>query len=209
MQANMIDDLLKSGYLKTPRIIEAFKKVNRADFLPEAIKEAAEINQALPLMQGQTNSQPLVVAFMLEELQPKKDQRVLDIGSGSCWTTALLAEIVGSGGVVVGVEIIEELCHFGQDNLDRLGYKNTEIRCGDWEKEIKEDESFDRIQAACASPFLPAKLKKILKIGGRLVLPIEYNKWGDQSIRTIVKNGPDDFDEMDHPGFVFVPMINQ
>lgn len=204
----MVDDLIKGGYLKTPRIIEAFSKVNRADFLPEEIKDSAEANQALPLMHGQTNSQPLVVAFMLEELQPEKDQRVLDIGSGSGWTTALLAEIVGPKGSVVGVEIVEELCRFGQDNLDRLGYKNIEIRCGDWNTEIKEDESFDRIQAACASPFLPVKLKEILKIGGRLVLPIEYNKWGDQSIRTIIKNTVDDFDEMDHPGFVFVPMTS-
>ena len=91
----LIDNLIQEGWLKTPRIIEAFRKIKRVDFLPENIKNLAELNEALPIGYGQTISQPLVVAFMLEQLQPEIGDKILDVGSGSGWTSALLGEIVG------------------------------------------------------------------------------------------------------------------
>ena len=104
---NLVDDLIKEGWLKTPRIIEAFRVIKRADFIParigyaggvaggpEDIQNLAELNEALPIGYGQTISQPLTVAFMLEQLQPEPGDKILDIGSGSGWTTALLAYIV-------------------------------------------------------------------------------------------------------------------
>src|SRR4030043_2280630 len=87
----LINDLIKEGWLKTPRIIEAFSKIKRVDFLPEDIKDLAEENTALSIGFGQTISQPLVVAFMLELLEPKPGENILDIGAGSGWTAALLA----------------------------------------------------------------------------------------------------------------------
>ena len=89
----LIDNLIAEGWLKTPRIIEAFRKIKRVDFLPEDIKNLAELNEALPIGWGQTISQPLVVAFMIEQLDPQPGDKILDVGSGSGWTTALLAEI--------------------------------------------------------------------------------------------------------------------
>ena len=94
----LIDSLVEQGWLKTPRIIKAFRKIKRIDFLPEDMKDLAELNEALPIGYGQTISQPLVVAFMLELLEPKPGDKILDIGAGSGWTTALLAEIVSQQG---------------------------------------------------------------------------------------------------------------
>ena len=93
----LVDILIQGGWLKTPRIIEAFYKIKRKDFLPEEMKDLAELNEALPIGFGQTISQPLVVAFMLELLQPQEGEKILDIGSGSGWTSALLAHIVSGG----------------------------------------------------------------------------------------------------------------
>jgi protein-L-isoaspartate(D-aspartate) O-methyltransferase len=95
---SLIDNLISSGYLKTPLIIEAFRKVRRVDFLPDEFKYLDEVDEALPIGQGQTISQPAVVAFMLELLEPKPGDNVLDIGSGSNWTTALLAYVVSQKG---------------------------------------------------------------------------------------------------------------
>jgi protein-L-isoaspartate(D-aspartate) O-methyltransferase len=127
---SLVDDLIKTGYLKTPRIIKAFRAVRRADFLspmpdfgdrePLVAQELAELNQALPTAFGQTISQPSVVAFMIELLDPRPGHKVLDIGSGSGWTTALLANIVThgkNGGKVVAIERIPELADFGRSNI--------------------------------------------------------------------------------------------
>lgn len=206
---SLADSLISTGYLKTPRIIEAFKDVDRADFLPEELKDTADANQAIPIGYDQTISQPLVVAFMLEELSPAPGQSVLDIGFGSGWTTALLAKIVGSGGSVVAVEIIEGLYKIGQANLEQYYFSNVELRLGDWHQQIRGDEKFDRIQAACSPLIVPPKLKLALNNKGRLVLPVEHDKWGDQSIKTIVRLGEDRFEEKDHPGFRFVSMMDK
>ena len=98
---NLIDSLIKDKWLKTPIIIQAFKKVKREDFMPEDIKQLSGVNQAMPIGSGQTISQPLTVAFMLEQLQPKAGDIILDVGSGSGWTTALLSCITGKKGKVV------------------------------------------------------------------------------------------------------------
>ncbi|KKQ89605.1 MAG: L-isoaspartyl protein carboxyl methyltransferase [Berkelbacteria bacterium GW2011_GWA2_38_9] len=206
---SLVDSLISTGYLKTPRIIEAFKDVDRADFLPEELKDAAGMNQAMPIGFDQTISQPLVVAFMLEELSPEPGQKVLDIGFGSGWTTALLAKIIGSGGLVVAVEIIEGLYKMGEENLEKYHFSNVKLRLGDWHQQIGEDEKFDRIQAACSPLVVPPQLKLALNTKGRLVLPVEHDKWGDQSVKTIVRLGDDRFEEQDHPGFRFVSMVDK
>mgnify|MGYP001575730005 FL=1 len=100
---SLIDSLIKEGWLKTPKIIDAFQKIKREDFLPDNLKDSAEVDAAMPIGFGQTISQPLTVAFMLELLQPKEGDKILDVGSGSGWTTALLASIVGPAGEVMGL----------------------------------------------------------------------------------------------------------
>ena len=119
---NLIDSLIKDGWLKTPEIIKAFQKIKRNDFLPENMKDMAEINEALPIGYAQTISQPLTVAFMMELLSPKKGEKILDIGSGSGWTASILSEIVGDKGKVIAIEIIPKLKEFGEKNASKYSF---------------------------------------------------------------------------------------
>jgi len=124
---NLVDSLIQQGWLKTPRIIEAFRNVKRVDFLPDNLKNLDELNEALPIGFDQTISQPLVVAFMLELLRPQIGDKILDVGSGSGWTTALLSEIVGEEGRVIAIETIPELKEFGEKNVCKYNFINKGI----------------------------------------------------------------------------------
>jgi protein-L-isoaspartate(D-aspartate) O-methyltransferase len=204
----LIDSLIQEGWLRTPRIIEAFKKIKRIDFLPEDMKNLAEVNEALPIGYGQTISQPLVVAFMLEQLQPQPGDKVLDIGSGSGWTTALLAEIIKPKGKVIAIEIIPELKEFGEKNTAKYNFveKGTaEFICTDGSKGYRREALYDKILASASAEKIPLNWKEQLKIGGRIVTPIGNSIW------LFVKNPPaggrKEFQETEFPGFVFVPLI--
>lgn len=183
----LIDSLIEDGWLKTPRIIEAFRKIQRVDFLPaspvggpEDLKDLAELNEALPIGYGQTISQPLVVAFMLEQLQPQRGDKILDIGSGSGWTTALLAEIVGGKGRVVAVDIIPELVESGKKNVEKYNFVEkgiVEFICADGSKGYKKEAPFDKILVSATAERLSPAWKEQLKIGGRIVAPIGSSIW--------------------------------
>jgi len=201
---NLIDNLIEKEWLKTPRIIKAFQKIERKDFLPDDIQDLAELNEALPIGFGQTISQPLVVAFMLEQLNPQPGHKVLDIGSGSGWTSALLAEIVGPEGKVIAVEIVPELKEFGEMNASKYNFvkkKIVEFICADGSKGYVKQAPFDRILASASGKELPLAWKKQLKIGGRIVAPIRTSIW------TFIKKSNKEFQEIEHPGFAFVPLI--
>jgi len=111
---DLINELLQSDYLNTLRIIKAFEEVDRKDFVPPELKTEAYKNFPLSIGHGQTISQPATVAFMLEKLQAEKGHKILDIGSGSGWQTALLASIAGRQGKVIGLEIKDDLIKYGQ-----------------------------------------------------------------------------------------------
>ena len=201
---SLIDNLIEEGWLKTPRIIEAFKKVKRKDFLPEDIKNLAEFNEALPIGFGQTISQPLVVAFMLEQLDLKEGDKILDVGSGSGWTTALLAEIIGSKGKVIAIEVIPELMEFGKKNVEKYNFIEkgvVEFVCADGSKGYKKAAPFDKILASAAAPELSPTWKEQLKIRGRIVTPIGSSIW------LFIKKTEKEFEEIEYPGFAFVPLI--
>lgn len=209
---NLIESLIKEGWLKTPRIIEAFKKIKRVDFLPEDSKELAELNEALPIGYGQTISQPLVVAFMLEQLQPRLGDKVLDVGSGSGWTTALLAEIVGRPtkggypGKVIAIEIIPELKEWGEKNVSKYNFVKkgiAEFIFADGSKGYEKEAPFDKILASASARELPLSWKEQLKIGGRIVTPIGTSIW------LFVKKSETRFEELEFPGFAFVPLIEK
>lgn len=203
---SLIEELISEGWLKTSRIIEAFKKIRRIDFLPDDSKNLAELNTALPIDFNQTISQPLVVAFMLELLEPKPGEKILDIGSGSGWTTALLAEIVGLKGKVIGIEIVPELADFGRKNVAKYIFfkKGTvEIIQGDGSLGYEKESPYDKILvSATALEFFPA-WKKQLKIKGRIVLPMADSIW------VFDKKSQTDFEKKEYPGFVFVPLISR
>ncbi|MFA5070559.1 MAG: protein-L-isoaspartate O-methyltransferase [Patescibacteria group bacterium] len=201
----LVQKLIDDGYLKTPKIIEAFLNIHRRDFLPEELREDFSENIPLPINYGQTNSQPLTVAFMLELLQPKEGEKVLDVGSGSAWTTGLLAYLVGEKGKVYAVERIPQLKTFGEKNLEKYKFKNIELFCGDGSAGLSEFAPFDCIQvAAAAINGIPKALGDQLAIGGRLVIPVGRDI---QEMVLRIKKSEDDFEEQRFSGFQFVPLI--
>jgi len=212
----LIDSLIAQGWLKTPRLVEAFLEIKRVDFLPEDMKNLAELNEALPIGFGQTISQPLVVAFMLEKLQPEPGDKILDIGSGSGWTTALLAEVVSQQGgnkklniknqkgKVISIEIIPELVEFGKRNVAKYNFIEkgiVQFILADGSKGYEKEAPFDKILASASAKEIPRAWKEQLKIGGRIVAPIGSSIW------LFVKNSETEFKEIEYPGFVFVPLV--
>lgn len=201
----LIEDLIEQKWLKSPRIIKAFRKIKRADFLPEGKKDLADLNQALPIGCGQTISQPLVVAFMIEKLNPQKGDKILDIGSGSGWTTAILAQLVGSEGKVIGLEVISELKEFGQKNISKYNFikeGRVECRCADGSKGFLKEAPFDRILCSAAvQNKIPSAWKKQLKVGGIIVTPRRSSIW------KLTKKAEGEFSSEEHSGFAFVPLI--
>ena len=200
----LINKLIAHGYLKTPEIISAFCKIDRTDFVPKELKSEAAANTPLPIGYGQTISQPLTVAFMLELLEPQKGNKILDVGSGSGWQSSLLACIVGANGKVFAIERIPELSEFGRENSQKYNFENLEFITSDGSKGYEKEALYDRIiVAASAFSKIPEELKKQLKIGGRLVIPVENSIW------LIVKKAGNKYEEKEFPGFVFVPLIEE
>lgn len=198
----LIKELIREGYLKTPEIIDAFYKVNRTDFVAGCFKKEAYVNEPLPIGCGQTISQPLTVAFMLELLKPKKGEKILDVGSGSGWQSSMLAYIVGEKGKIVAIERIPELSEFGRKNSRKYNFNNLKFIIGDGSVGFEEQAPYDKIIVAASAPGrIPEELKNQLKIGGRLVIPVGNSIW------LTVKNGENAYEEKKFPGFSFVPLI--
>lgn len=200
---HLIEKLIRENYLQTPQIIEAFYKIDRADFVLPDLKSEAYINAPLPIGLGQTISQPLTVAFMLELLQPQKGDKILDVGSGSGWQSSMLAYIVGEKGKVVAIERIPELSEFGRNNSQKYRLENLRFIVGDGSKGYNKEAPYDKIiVAAAAFEKIPEELKKQLKTNGRLVIPVENSIW------LVVKREGEKYEEREFPGFVFVPLIS-
>ncbi len=198
-QKDLIDSLLICGVLKSPRLIEAFETVDRIDFVPEELRHMAYEDHPLPIGLGQTISQPYTVAFMLELLEPNLNDRVLDIGSGSGWTTALLACVSKH---VDAVERIEELVVFSKQNLSKYAFKNISVHQAKQTLGL-QGETFDKILVSCAADEIPQALLRQLSPGGIMVIPVL------NSIVKVVKNDKGSLTMEEYPGFVFVPLITE
>jgi protein-L-isoaspartate(D-aspartate) O-methyltransferase len=201
---DLINELISTGYLKTPAIVKAFKKIDRKDFVLVELADEAYENYPLPIGYGQTISQPATVAFMLELLYPEFGNKILDVGSGSGWQTALLGKIVGAKGQVIGLEIKNDLVELGNHNLEKYRQKNIKIIKGNGQQGLPNEAPFDRIIVAAAAESIPRALKEQLKINGRLVIPVGR---GMQNIIVVDRIDESHYQEEYYPGFIFVPLI--
>lgn len=196
--------LVDSGVLKTPAIVEAFQKINRADFVREDFKSEAYGDYPLSIGEDQTISQPTTVAFMIEKLQPQPGDKILDIGSGSGWTTALLAYICQSkNGLVIGIERITKLVNFGRENLAKYDFKNAKIVKSGKKLGLPQDAPFDKILVSASGKNVPKDLIDQLGTGGRLVMPV------GNSIIEVIKAKTGEITKNEYFGFVFVPLITE
>jgi len=207
----LIKNLIDDQYLKTPIIIEAFKAIDRKDFIPENLKSAAYLNQALPIGEEQTISQPLTVAFMLELLEPGTGDKILDVGAGSGWQAALLSYIVSKNdkegkGEVISIERIEFLKQMAETNIAKYNFLEkgiVKIIHGDGSKGYSQAAPYDKIIAAASGNILPQAWKEQVNIGGRIVVPINSSIW------VFDKIGDNRFEKKQYFGFSFVPLITE
>lgn len=198
----LVEWLQKSGVLHSDNLVEAFKNIDRSDFVPVNRQSEAYEDHALPIGYGQTISQPSTVASMLELLQPKAGQRILDVGSGSGWTTALLAQVAGPSGRVIGLERVAELVQFGAANLKKYHLPWAEIRQAGTSLGVPHEAPFNRILVSAAASRMPDELLAQLAVGGILVVPIDYDIW------RFMKTSQDKFETDSISGFIFVPLID-
>ncbi|MBI4022881.1 protein-L-isoaspartate O-methyltransferase [Candidatus Berkelbacteria bacterium] len=203
----LVDGLVETGVLESDSIIRAFREIDRADFVPDSLRDRAYENTPLPIGHGQTISQPYTVAFMLELLDPQPGNTILDVGCGSGWQTALLSHIVsqhGKRGRVIGIERIPELADLAEHTVSRYSLADRgvcQILCQNAEPGLPDEAPFDGIIGAASASAVPAAWQEQVEVGGRIVLPV-----GSEIIR-LEKLETGEFDEQRHPGFVFVPFV--
>ena len=165
----MVRDQIAGRGVHDPRVLAAVGHVPRHELVPDAMREHAYEDRPLPIGRDQTISQPYVVAYMTEQLRLRGDERVLEIGTGSGYQAAVLAELARE---VYSIEIVEELGERARADLARLGYSNVHVRVGDGYRGWPEQAPFDAIIVTAAPGHVPQPLIDQLAVGGRLVLPV-------------------------------------
>ena len=198
----MVKEQIEARGVKDPLTLAALRKVPRHELVPADMRPFAYEDDPLPIGHAQTISQPYIVAFMTEALGLKGGERVLEVGTGSGYQAAVLAEIASE---VYTIEIVEPLAVRARADLARLGYRNIEVRAGDGYKGWPEKAPFDAIIVTAAAPTIPAPLKEQLKDGGRLVIPIGED---DQSLIVLTRRGAR-FEERILLPVRFVPMTGE
>jgi protein-L-isoaspartate(D-aspartate) O-methyltransferase len=187
--------------LSSDSLKKAFSEVDRADFMHDDYKIEAYEDYAVPIGHGQTISQPSTVAFMLELLNAQEGESILDIGSGSGYTTALLSNIVGNDGNVLGLEVVPELADMGRKNMQKYDLENAQIELSDARWSATENQMYDRILVNATADEIPKELLAKLNIGGTLVLPV------GETLVKVTKVSENEVEEEEYPGFVFVPLV--
>ena len=197
--------LLREHYkIADEKVLQAMREVPREMFVPDALKAQAYKDNALPIAANQTISQPFIVARMTELLEPNKQSKILEIGAGSGYQTAVLSKLAGR---IFAVERVPQLAAEAQERLQRLGVQNVTLRCADGTLGWKSEAPFDGILVAAGSPVLPEPLLNQLKIGGRLVIPIGEDQKSQRLIR--VARTERGFQTEDFGACAFVPLIGE
>lgn len=199
----LLDVMKNSGFLTDPKVEEAIKKALRHNFVPKNQQTMAYKNLPLPIMENQTISQPAVVARMTEWLDIKEDNKILEIGSGSGWQSAILSNLVPRGKVLT-IERHKKLADFAKKNLEKMGIDNVTIIHGDGNLGFPQEAPFDRIMITAACNDIPPALLNQLKVGGLLIAPVGKNS---QSL-ILVQKTVEGFKELkNQEGYIFVPLI--
>ena len=202
MREKMLETQIKARGVKDPRVLSALLKVERHRFVPEEYLNSAYSDQPLPIGEGQTISQPYIVALMTELLELKGDEKVLEIGTGSGYQAAILAELAKE---VYTIEIIESLASRANNRLLELGYRNVKVKSGDGYLGWPEAAPFDAIIVTAAPDHIPKPLMDQLKEGGRMVVPVGTYT---QELRKIVKRSGK-VETIDIVPVIFVPMTGE
>jgi len=203
----LVENLVRWGYLRTPRLIAAFKKVPRHEFVPVNLRKYAYSDQPLPIGHGQTISAPSMIAIMMESLDVKKNQKVLEIGAGSGYNIALIAEVVGRGGKVVTIERIEGLVKRAEQNLRKAGYGWVRVIVGDGTCGCVDGAPWDRILVTACAPRIPEPLVEQLAEGGKLGAPVGEHCM-TQTWTVVEKNGGK-LNITEYGGCSFVPLVGK
>jgi protein-L-isoaspartate(D-aspartate) O-methyltransferase len=199
-------DFLRRQGIRDERVLDAIARLSRADFVPEYTRYAATQDSPLPIGYGQTISQPYVVALMSEGLMLQGHERVLEIGTGSGYQTAILALLCRE---VYSVEIVPELARSASELMRRLGFSNVHLRSGDGSLGWPEMAPFDAIIGTAAPVSVPPKLLAQLKPGGRMVIPVGRQNGGQELLR-ITRAGTGELPRVEHLLPVrFVPMTGE
>jgi len=199
---NMVDHQIQGRGVADPGVLAAMLKVPRHLFVPDKMRGQAYDDNPISIGFGQTISQPYIVALMTERLSPGRADRVLEVGTGSGYQAAVLAELAGQ---VFSIERIPELVIKARNTLSSLGYQNVTVQEGDGTLGLPEEAPFDGILVSAGSPEIPASLVGQLKVGGRLVIPV-----GDayhQTLYRVTRQSGDEIRREPITGCVFVPLI--
>lgn len=200
----MVARLREHYGIRDARVLEAMRTVPRHAFVPQALQSRAYGDHALPISANQTISQPFIVARMTELLEIDKDSRVLEIGAGSGYQTAVLAKIAGQ---VYAIERIGDLAREAQARIRHLGIYNATVKCFDGTLGWAAHGPYDAILVAAGGPVVPEPLVAQLKVGGRLIVPVGESREAQRLIRVIKTESG--YREEDHGGCAFVPLIGQ
>ncbi len=196
----MIENQLMGRDIYDEKVLQAMRAVDRKIFVPDNMKDMAYDDTPLPIGKGQTISQPYIVAYMAQTLDLNPDDRVLEVGSGCGYNSAILSRLVSH---VYSVEIVEWLAEIARKNLTRANIPNVSVRFGDGMQGWPEEAPFDKIMLTAAAPGISEPLKKQLKTGGKILAPITDTF---QKLMLIEKKGVDDFKQRDLIHVRFVPM---
>jgi protein-L-isoaspartate(D-aspartate) O-methyltransferase len=203
LRKRMVEEQLIPRGIKDQKVLNAFYRIERHKFIPEDLRNSAYADFPVPIGEGQTISQPYIVALMTEYLGLTGKEKVLEIGTGSGYQTAILAELARE---VYSIERFEVLAGRGQAILNELGYKNIKVKAGDGTLGWEEAAPFDRIIITAASPKIPLPLIEQLADNGKLILPLGESF---SQVLTLLEKKEGKLKSVDVCGCVFVPLVGK
>lgn len=202
----LITQMKMTRFLTSSAVESALREIPRHLFIPNELRRLAYVDTALPTKNGQTISQPSVVARMTELLDVKEGQKILEVGTGSGWQSAILSHLVGKQGEVFSIDSNEKLIAFAKRNLRKVGRTNVHVVLGDGSVGLEPFAPYERIIVTAAAPDIPSSLVKQLRSGGRMVIPVGRNI---QELVVVRKDGDGNITVESEGVYRFVPLVGK